>query len=158
MARQVINVGATANDGTGDGLRTAYIKCNDNFNELYNTTLTPTTLPNGTSNVSVADSANVTISIAGSANVVNFAGSVTEFTGNITATGDISAANSLTVTQDVTIGDQIIVNGSFGSNILPDGNLSRTLGNTTLRFLSVNTGTIDASGNITTTGNISEGM
>ena len=51
MARQVINVGATANDGTGDGLRTAYIKCNDNFNELYNTTLTPTALINGTSNI-----------------------------------------------------------------------------------------------------------
>ena len=29
MAQQTINVGATANDGTGDGIRTAYIKCND---------------------------------------------------------------------------------------------------------------------------------
>ena len=93
MARQEINVGATANDGTGDGLRTAYIKCNDNFKELFDTTVTPTVLPNGTSNVSVADSANVTISIAGSANVVNFAGSVSEFTGNITATGCVIAAS-----------------------------------------------------------------
>jgi filamentous hemagglutinin len=154
MARQEINVGATANDGTGDGLRTAYIKCNDNFQELYNTTITPTSLPNGTSNVSVADSANVTISIAGSANVVNFAGSVSEFTGNITATGDISVGNSLTITQDVTIGDQLIINGSFGSNVLPDTNLTRTLGNATLRFLSMNTGTVDASGNITSGANI----
>ena len=155
MAQQTINVGATANDGTGDGIRTAYIKCNDNFNELYNTTITPTSLPNGTSNVSVADSANVTISIAGSANVVNFAGSVSEFTGNITATGDISVGNSLTITQDVTIGDQLIINGSFGSNVLPDTNLTRTLGNATLRFLSMNTGTVDASGNITSGANIS---
>jgi hypothetical protein len=154
MAQQTINVGATANDGTGDGIRTAYIKCNDNFNELYNTTITPTSLPNGTSNVSVADSANVTISIAGSANVVNFAGSVSEFTGNITATGDISVGNSLTITQDVTIGDQLIINGSFGSNVLPDTNLTRTLGNATLRFLSMNTGTVDASGNITSGANI----
>ncbi len=155
MAQQTINVGATANDGTGDGIRTAYIKCNDNFNELYNTTITPTSLPNGTSNVSVADSANVTISIAGSANVVNFAGSVSEFTGNISATGDISVGNSLTITQDVTIGDQLIINGSFGSNVLPDTNLTRTLGNATLRFLSMNTGTVDASGNITSGANIS---
>lgn len=155
MAREIINVGATANDGTGDGLRSAYIKCNDNFQELYNTTITPTSLPNGTSNVSVADSANVTISIAGSANVVNFAGSVSEFTGNISATGDISVGNSLTITQDVTIGDQLIINGSFGSNVLPDTNLTRTLGNTTLRFLSMNTGTVDASGNITSGANIS---
>ena len=154
MAQQTINVGATANDGTGDGIRTAYIKCNDNFQELYNTTITPTSLPNGTSNVSVADSANVTISIAGSSNVVNFAGSVSEFTGNITATGDISVGNSLTITQDVTIGDQLIINGSFGSNVLPDTNLTRTLGNATLRFLSMNTGTVDASGNITSGANI----
>lgn len=35
MTQQVINVGTTANDGTGDALRTAYIKCNNNFNELY---------------------------------------------------------------------------------------------------------------------------
>lgn len=35
MARQVINVGAVPNDGTGDPIRTAYIKCNNNFGELY---------------------------------------------------------------------------------------------------------------------------
>ena len=155
MARQEINVGATANDGTGDGIRTAYIKCNDNFQELYNTTITPTELPNGTSNVSVADSANVTISIAGSANVVNFAGSVSEFTGNITATGDISVGNSLTITQDVTIGDQLIINGSFGSNVLPDTNNTRYLGNATLRFAQVNSVLMSATGNITSTANIS---
>ena len=154
MAREIINVGATANDGTGDGLRTAYIKCNDNFKSLFDTTVTPTEIINGTSNIAVADSANVTISIAGSANVVNFAGSVSEFTGNITTTGDISVGNSLTITQDVTIGDQLIINGSFGSNVLPDTNLTRTLGNATLRFLSMNTGTVDASGNITSAANI----
>ena len=37
MAKQNINVGTTPNDGTGDGLRTAFIKVNDNFTELYNT-------------------------------------------------------------------------------------------------------------------------
>lgn len=35
MAREVINVGSAPNDGTGDPLRTAYIKCNNNFGELY---------------------------------------------------------------------------------------------------------------------------
>lgn len=35
MAQEVINVGTTPNDGTGDPLRTAYIKCNNNFGELY---------------------------------------------------------------------------------------------------------------------------
>jgi len=35
MARQNINIGSTANDGTGDPLRTAFDKINDNFIELY---------------------------------------------------------------------------------------------------------------------------
>ena len=35
MAQQVISVGTTANDGTGDPLRTAMQKANSNFTELY---------------------------------------------------------------------------------------------------------------------------
>jgi filamentous hemagglutinin len=35
MTQQVINVGAAPNDGAGDPIRTAYIKCNDNFDELF---------------------------------------------------------------------------------------------------------------------------
>ena len=35
MAQQVISIGGTANDGTGDPLRTAFTKCNQNFAELY---------------------------------------------------------------------------------------------------------------------------
>jgi hypothetical protein len=35
MAQQEINVGTEPNDGQGDPLRTAYIKCNNNFTELY---------------------------------------------------------------------------------------------------------------------------
>ena len=36
MAKQTINIGSAANDGTGDGLRTAFNKVNANFTELYN--------------------------------------------------------------------------------------------------------------------------
>jgi len=35
MAKQTINIGSAANDGTGDPLRTAFDKINDNFDELY---------------------------------------------------------------------------------------------------------------------------
>ena len=35
MAKQIINIGASANDGNGDPLRNAFDKVNDNFNELY---------------------------------------------------------------------------------------------------------------------------
>jgi hypothetical protein len=35
MAQQIITVGATPNDGAGDPIRTAFIKCNNNFSQLY---------------------------------------------------------------------------------------------------------------------------
>jgi hypothetical protein len=35
MAKQIINIGQTANDKSGDPLRTAFSKVNSNFDELY---------------------------------------------------------------------------------------------------------------------------
>ena len=35
MAQQVLNIGSNANDGTGDNLRAAMIKVNENFTEVY---------------------------------------------------------------------------------------------------------------------------
>jgi hypothetical protein len=37
MAKQTISIGTTANDGTGDPLRTAFTKVNENFTEVYDT-------------------------------------------------------------------------------------------------------------------------
>jgi hypothetical protein len=43
MAKQVINIGASPNDGTGDPLRDAMVKCNENFNQtFYNKRITVT--------------------------------------------------------------------------------------------------------------------
>jgi hypothetical protein len=36
MAKQIINIGRTANDKSGDPLRTAFDKINQNFTEVYN--------------------------------------------------------------------------------------------------------------------------
>jgi len=41
MAKQTIDIGTVANDGTGNPLRTAMDKVNDNFNELYRTNVDP---------------------------------------------------------------------------------------------------------------------
>ena len=38
MAQQTIGIGTSANDGTGDPLRTAFTKINTNFTELYGDT------------------------------------------------------------------------------------------------------------------------
>lgn len=40
MSKQIINIGAVANDGTGDQLRNAFGKANDNFDEVYGGTAT----------------------------------------------------------------------------------------------------------------------
>lgn len=44
MSKQVIDIGTTANDGTGDTLRDAFDKVNDNFTESYVTQITGITL------------------------------------------------------------------------------------------------------------------
>lgn len=54
MAIETINVGTLPNDGTGDPLRTAYIKANNNFASLSNTAFelsTVTTTGNSTQTI-----------------------------------------------------------------------------------------------------------
>lgn len=46
MAKQTINIGTSPNKGDGEALRSAFKKINDNFNELYAETYTPTTASN----------------------------------------------------------------------------------------------------------------
>ena len=41
MAKQTISTGSAANDGTGDTLRSAGVKINENFTEVYNRQTTP---------------------------------------------------------------------------------------------------------------------
>ena len=53
MSQQPINIGAYANDGTGDGLRTSFRKTNENFSELYNRPAR--TVTSATSSTSSAD-------------------------------------------------------------------------------------------------------
>lgn len=44
MAKQAVNIGTTANDGTGDQLRNAFIKVNQNFDEVYGNNFVTTAL------------------------------------------------------------------------------------------------------------------
>lgn len=37
MAQELINIGTTPNDGTGDSLRTAFTKINNNFTQIFQT-------------------------------------------------------------------------------------------------------------------------
>ena len=52
MSYQPVNIGTIPNDGTGDPARTAFIKCNSNFTELYNQIPVPLKLINQTGSFS----------------------------------------------------------------------------------------------------------
>jgi hypothetical protein len=100
MAKQTINIGTNPNDGTGDTLRAAGGKINDNFTELYNS---------GNSSSSVANTANVTAQAAfNSANL--FANIVlTKLTNQPTYNVSPTTDKVLLVSAD-TVGANVFVN------------------------------------------------
>lgn len=109
MAKQIINIGSTANDGSGDPLRTAFDKVNDNFTELY-----------------TDDAGDVGSIIAGTGISVDQATgnvTVTNSEPNATHTGEVTGATALTIASDVVDADNLKVtgNGTAGQALLSDG-------------------------------------
>jgi len=98
MAQQTINIGSTANDGTGDQLRTAFDKVNDNFNEIY-TELGGTSLSN--------------ISISG--NTISTDDTNGDLTLDPNGTGTIILANATTASSTLTVTGATTVNGGFAA-------------------------------------------
>ena len=99
MAKQNINVGATANDKKGDSLRAAFQKVNANFTELY----TQLGLIN-----------DPTLNLG-----------AFEFTGSTMSTTDstpIVIDQSVTVSSDLTVGGDVVPNTANGGDL---GSLAR---------------------------------
>ena len=124
MAIQILGIGTVADDGTGDSLRIAGDKINDNFNEIYTafgdgSTLTGaaiTALNNATANELVTVGATTT-ELDAEANLT-FDGTTLAVTGNITVPNDgdigsvgatdaiqISSAGIVTFKDDILIKD-----------------------------------------------------
>jgi hypothetical protein len=137
MTRQNINIGSTANDGTGDPLRTAFDKINDNFVELYgsdndlntldanlnvnNFSITTgvtngniTITPNGTGNINLgALKFNGTSISSDDSTIVNI-NEALRVEGVLTATGALTSNTSLTLATGATVTG--IDNGALGSS------------------------------------------
>ena len=152
MAQQTVSIGSSANDGTGDPLRTAFTKINANFTELFGTSLTDRVLLdlspqlggdldiNGHNIVSARTNENIRIIPAGTGTVE--LESNVNVTGNLTATGDITANGNINLGDAA--GDQVKVTGVFEADQLQiDG--------TTLTTTLTN-------GDVTITGNASGGV
>ena len=107
MAKQTINIGTTANDGTGDPLRTAFDKVNDNFTELYADDTGDVDSVNGQTGVVVLDSDDIAegstneyyteAKVSANTSVVANTAKVT----NATHTGDVTGSTALTIANDV---------------------------------------------------------
>jgi hypothetical protein len=86
MAKQSINIGAEPNDGSGDPLRTAFDKINDNFDEVYSSYLIEGPIYVG--NSSVNSSVNSTF-FSATSNNTSFVGSVSA--ANVVSNAQLSA-------------------------------------------------------------------
>lgn len=91
MAKQAINIGTTANDGTGDTVRAAFDKTNDNTNELYNLLGDGSTL-SITGDVSVS---------AGAVTIANDAVSFEKVDAEFTTSSALTAGATVNVDFDV---------------------------------------------------------
>jgi len=127
MARQTVSIGSSANDGTGDPLRTAFTKINANFSELYGDTaeandILDDTTPqlggnldiNGFNITSARSNENIRV-IPNGTGTVELESNV-NVTGNLVATGDITANGNINLGNAA--GDQTKVTGVFEADQL----------------------------------------
>ena len=101
MSQQIINVGATANDGTGDTLRLSQQKANQNFTELYGSKLD-----------SVVAGTNVTIDNTDPLNPIisSTGGGGTQNLNEVLVEGNLTGGENISISS----GDSIILdNGSL---------------------------------------------
>jgi hypothetical protein len=100
MAQQTINIGTGANDGTGDNLRSAMDKTNDNFTELYG-----------------ANSVSSNIALSG------------------------QTISSYNTNGDIILGPNGTGTIRTASDLIPDADNTRLIGNNTMRPLGLYVGT-----------------
>jgi len=143
MSKQTINVGTNQDDGTGDSLRAAFVKVNDNFTEVYNE-LGGVAL----SNISMSGST-ISTDTSNSGIIIDPQGTGTiTLTGATTVTGGLTP-DSLAVTANATVGGTLSVTGAatFGSI---------TIGSTIASDLDV-TGAVTIGGALNANGDVNLG-
>jgi hypothetical protein len=131
MAKQTINIGTTANDGTGDQLRSAFDKVNDNFTELYSDDAGDVGSITATAPIA-RDQATGAVTISLNDNGVTHAKLENRYTAKATSTAtgsqnlDASAATTFLLTGNVATATLTIQNMKLGQviDIVLSGTLS----------------------------------
>ena len=155
MAQQTINVGSSPNDGTGDALRTAFDKTNQNFTDLYALVDAASQGVVNTSQLS-ANLANYQTLAGLSANVATKTANNTSFVGTVSAANVVSNAQlsanlanyQTTAGLSANVATLTANNTSFvgtvsAANVVSNAQLSGNLANY-----------VNTSGNYTLSGNI----
>src|SRR5210317_451886 len=120
MARQSINIGSSANDGTGDPLRTAFDKINDNFVELYGTDGDSNTLAgnlniNGWNIVSTRSNEDIRILPAGTGGVIASAVRIAGTTISSDDSTQITIAENVQTTGTLNVSGAATIDGALSS-------------------------------------------
>ena len=156
MAKQTVNIGVSANDNTGDPLRTAFDKLNDNFDEVYaagpvgtNITVSSNTIAstntNGNIDLNPAGTGKVLINGPMDANGVVTLNSSATITGNIKPTANVT----------YNIGSDTEAYDEIHGNVLHVGSLILREVNTQLEVFRADDSTnAILSGNSTTAGSV----
>lgn len=126
MAKQTVNIGAAPNDGTGDPIRDAFNKVNQNFDEVYSSY-------NPTGTITVGNS---------SANSV------------VSNTGGFTTSTNTTVNTSTVVNTSIIRIGNSTANSTVNSTVisivgSSTLGTTTINTISIRMGNSTVNSSLT---------
>lgn len=170
MARQNINIGTSLNDGTGDKLRDAVKKINDNLIELYTRTggdasLTESNISFTGNTISVASNLNLTTNGAGNINVssplvVNsnsYLGNLLINTSNLTllgnnrflVNGNARVIGSTTLGNDVDL-NVLTLNSKIAGPVIPTTHNTYDIGTPSVKWKDVYVGGTVSTGVLST--------
>ena len=151
MAQQSINIGATSNDGSGDPLRTAFDKINDNFLELYAVSGAGSgnnIAFSGNKIISENSSGNITLDPNGTGKVIVATAAKLRFTDHVdNAIGHVDASGDMTFDSNLSFdGTTLALNGTMtvGSQLqFTDNRISTTNSNENIDLVPNGTGTVN---------------
>ena len=163
MSQEIINIGASANDGQGDPIRTAFAKTNNNFTQLFGIGASQI-IYNGTSNVNLPFlNGNVFISVGGVSNVMVVDPTGANISGKLAVTGNVTGGNLLTggaISSAGTITGVTVV-GDYIQGIITTASQTQITALGTLGSLSVSAnvqaGNVRSSGTVSAVGGILAG-
>lgn len=141
MAQEIINIGASPNDGTGDPIRDAFSKVKNNFSEMYTSFIAngAITAGNSTVNTVISNTGGLVVSNSATSTVANL---------DIIKIGNTTANSTVNSTVISVFGNTTLGAASINTTAVTVGN-STTNATIAQGVVSVNAATVSSSLNAT---------